>query len=183
MVVARLVARCAASVALLVPLLLVAAAPVIASCAMPVPIEQAIREADSVFVGTVTGLSNSDRWAIVAVQEVWAGPELGPVVEVRGGPEGNTATSVDRSYTRGTRYLFLTYVSDGSLSDNACSSTTEWQPALTNLRPSNARPPMSAVEPETGAPFDPASLLLPGALIVGAGVFVFGGILVLRRRA
>jgi hypothetical protein len=149
---------------------------------MPIPIEQAMQNADSVFVGTVTGLANGDRWATVAVDDVWKGPDLAPVVEVSGGPGPGTASSIDRSFTARARYLFVVSIADGALSDNACSSTTEWQPDLANLRPATAHPPVApAPEPDAAAPFDPASLLLPGALIVGAGVVVFGAALVLRR--
>jgi hypothetical protein len=184
-----LLARAAASAALFVLLLLASAAPVLASCLMPVPMDQAtalrqgIQEADSVFVGTVASLSNNDRWASVAVEEVWKGPDLAPVVEVRGGPDGNAASSVDRAFTVKTSYLFVVLISDGVLSDNACSATTEFTRDLIALRPPGARQPVSAVAPEAGAPFDPAALLLPAALIAGAGVLVFGGALVLRRRA
>jgi hypothetical protein len=178
----RLPARLCASAALLVLLLLAAAPPAAASCVRPIPIEEAIQNADSVFVGTVTGLSNNDRWATVAVAEVWRGPDLGPVVDVHGGPGGNTGTSVDRMYAGATRYLFVVSIAEGALSDNACSSTMEWEPDLANIRPATAHPPVApAPEPESAAPFDPASLLLPGALVAAAGLVVFGAALVLRR--
>jgi hypothetical protein len=176
--------RAAGSAALLAALLLTVASPAVASCVRPVPIEEAMTNADSVFVGTATGLSNNDRWATVAVEEVWSGPDLAPIVEVRGGPGGNTASSIDRMYTARVKYLFVVSIAEGQLSDNACSSTMEWEPDLANIRPPSARPPVSATpEPEPAAPFDPASLLLPGALIVCAGVLVFGAALVLRREA
>ena len=140
-----------------------------------------MRNADSVFVGTVTRLSNSDRWATVAVEEVWAGPDLAPAVEVRGG-EGNAASSVDRRFTVATRYLFVVSIASGALQDNACSPTIEWQPDLAKLRPAAAHPPVPpGPSPDAATPFDPASLLLPAALIIGAGVVVFGAALVLRR--
>jgi hypothetical protein len=179
----RFLARAAASAALLAPLLLTFAGPAAASCIRPVPIEEAIRNADSVFVGTVTALSNNNRWATVAVEEVWTGPDLAPIAEVRGGPGGNTASSIDRMYTARVKYLFVVSIAEGQLSDNACSSTMEWEPDLANIRPASAHPPVSATpEPDAAAPFDPASLLLPGALILAAGVVVFGAALALRRR-
>jgi hypothetical protein len=178
-----LLARAAASAAILVPLVLTSAAPVLASCVMPIPIEQAIRDADSVFVGTVTSLANNDRWATVAVEEVWDGPDLPPVVEVRGGPDGNAASSVDRAFTAKASYLFVVFISDGVLSDNVCSATTEFTRDLIALRPATARQPVTPTpDPDTAVPFDAASLLLPTALIIGAGVLVFGGALALRRR-
>lgn len=178
-----MLARGVASLALLFSLLVASAAPVLADCAQPIPVEEAIHKADSVFVGTVTSLSNGDRWATVAVTEVWAGPSLAPVVEVRGGPAGNSATSVDRSFIGGAKYLFAAYIADGALTDNACSSTQEWDPAFANLRPATARPPAAAPEPEAGAPFDLASLMLPAAVVLVVGGLVFGAVRVLGRRA
>jgi hypothetical protein len=182
-----LLTRVAASTVLLAGLL-TSAAPVVASCQMPFPIdevaalEQGIREADSVFVGTVTSLSNGNRWATVAVEEVWAGPDLAAAVEVRGAPDDMT-TSADRMYAAGKAYLFVVLIADGQLSDNACSATREFTPDLAALRPASARPPITPPpDPDSAAPFDPASLLLPAALIVGAGTLVFGAALVLRRR-
>jgi hypothetical protein len=182
-------ARAAAALALVLGLL-TSAAPTVGSCLMPVPMDQAtalrqgIQEADSVFVGTVASLSNNDRWASVAVEEVWKGPDLSPLVEVRGGPDGNAASSVDRAFTAKTSYLFVVFISDGVLSDNSCSATTEFTRDLIALRPATARQPVTTgPDPDSAAPFDPASLLLPAALIIGAGVLVFGGALVLRRKS
>lgn len=182
-----LLTRAAASAVLLASLL-TSAAPVAASCQMPFPIDEAtalqqgMREADSVFVGTVTSLSNGDRWATVAVEEVWAGPDLAEAVEVRGAPEGMT-TSADRIYAAGKAYLFVVLIAEGQLTDNACSVTREFTRDLAALRPATARPPIApAPDADAAAPFDPASLLLPAALIVGAGAVVFGTVLVLRRR-
>jgi hypothetical protein len=178
----RSLARAAGSAALLGLLVLTSAAPSVASCARPIPIEEAMQSADSVFVGTVTSLSNGERWATVAVDEVWRGPDLAPTVEVRGGPGGNTASSIDRRFAGATRYLFVVSIAEGVLSDNACSATIEWEPDLANLRPATAHPPIApAPEPDAAAPFDPASLLLPGAVILAAGLLVFGAALVLRR--
>jgi hypothetical protein len=169
--------------AALLALLLATAAPTLASCIMPPPIEEAIRDADLVFVGTVTSVANRDRWATVAVQEVWKGPDMAPVVEIRGGPDGNAASSVDRTFMAGTRYLFLPFIAEGALQESACSSTTEFTADLARLRPATAHPPIApAPDPETATPFDPASLLVPAALVVGAGLLVFGAALALRRR-
>lgn len=178
-----LLARTAASGAILVPLLLTSAAPALASCVMPPPIEEAVQKAAIAFVGTVTSVANSGRRATVAVEEVWVGPDLAPIVELRGGPEANSATSVDRSFATGTRYLFMPYIANGELEDNACSSTTEFTADLARLRPATFRQPVApAPDPETAAPFDPTSLLVPVALLAAAGTVVFGAALALRRR-
>ena len=84
-----------------------------ASCAIPPGgADDLWKSADAVFVGTVTAIANNARWATVRVEEVWQGPDQPAEVVVRGGPEGNTATSVDRSYTVGIRYLFAVVVVD-----------------------------------------------------------------------
>ena len=174
-------ARGAASLALLFSLLAASAAPVLADCMMPPPVEQAVQRAEIAFVGTVMSVANGGRWATVAVEEVWVGPDLPPLITVRGGPEGNSATSIDRSFTAGTRYLFMPFSAEGTLQDNSCSSTTEFVAEHAKLRPANARLPLvSETVPLT--PLDPTTLLLPVALIVGAGSLVFGAALVLRRR-
>ena len=176
----RALARATAGVAVLLALL-GSAGPVLADCVQPPPIEQAIAKAELVFVGTVLSLSQSDRWATVAVEEVWAGPDLGPMIELRGGPAGNSMTSVDRTFTAGTRYLFFPYIEAGALQDNSCTSTTEFRADHAKLRPAAARPPVAPVpEPGAGAS-DLGSLLLPAVLVVAAATVVFGAALLIRR--
>lgn len=176
------IVRTAAAAGLVTSLLLGSVAPAAASCVMPPSIEEAVQNADLVFVGTVTGRANDGRWATVAVAEVWIGPDLPPIVEVRGGPDPGTFSSVDRAFVARTTYLFLPSISDGAIHDSSCSSTTEWTADLARLRPTTARPPAGA-EPGLDAyeRFDPTSLLLPVALIVGAGVVVFGAALMIRK--
>lgn len=123
---------------------------VAASCMAPPPIEVAIEEADVVFVGTVRELSNQNRTAGVEVHEVWRGTELPGAVTVHGGPDDpNMLTSADRSFTRGTTYLFVPSAERGILLDNACSSTTVWSDELAALRPDDARP--AAGQPDDSA--------------------------------
>jgi hypothetical protein len=145
------------------------------------PLEETIKDAELAFVGTVASVANSDRWATVAVAEVWIGPDLPPVVEVRGGPGPGTASSVDRMFRAGVTYLFVPRLSEGVLSDNSCSMTTEWNADVARLRPASARPPVSPPGLDAYERFDPAALLLPLALIVGAGVVVFGAALMIRK--
>ena len=155
--------------------------PAAASCMMPPPIEDAIAQGEVVFVGTVGVAVNDGRWVTVGVEEIWKGPELPPAVEVRGGPEPGTASSVDRSYTQGTRYLFVVAVEDNRLVDNACSSTTEWSEDLAQFRPEGAH---RLVAQDGGEPVEPMSVVLPAfaAIVGGVAVFVLAG-LTARRRA
>lgn len=164
-----------AAAPLLAASILVAAPGVaVASCAAPPPIDNAMQTADVVFVGAVRATSNGDRWAEVTVQEIWRGPDLPATVVVQGGPEGNMATSVDRSFRVGATYLFFPSVdaASGVLSDTSCSPTTEWTPDLARLRPADARQSLGAA-PATPAGFDWESLLP-----IGLAVAVFGALLV-----
>jgi hypothetical protein len=157
--------------------------PVRASCMMPLPLPQALAEADLVFVGTVSAVANHDRRATVLVEEIWKGPALVPVVDVRGGGDDESMfTSADRTYTQGVRYLFVLSTDGGPLMDSACSSTQEWSPDLQAHRPSQV------VTTQPDAPTDPASgSSVPlAALALGltgvAGVALLGGAALLARR-
>jgi hypothetical protein len=158
------------------------AAPTVASCAVIPEPAQAVREAELAFVGRVVGLANQDRWATVAVEEVWVGPDLSTTVEVRGGSEGNTASSVDRSFAAGTRYLFTVTQSEGRLHDSSCSGTTVWAPDLARLRPADARPPIGAsLDPPPAEDVDPLTVLVPLLAAAGVGGIVFGLVGAIRR--
>lgn len=183
-----------ATIALAAALLLsgfAAAGPALASCMMPPALDVAIGEANTVFVGTVTGVANHDRTATVLVEEIWKGPQLGPLVQVIGGSEDETMiTSVDRMYRAGTRYLFVLHAENGRLSDNACSSTQEWSAAVAAVRPASIRtpgqqpeatptagPPSEAVAPG-GESIAPIALAATGLAATG----LFGALWLLRRR-
>jgi hypothetical protein len=136
--------------------------------------------ADAVFVGTVTAVANGNRWATVRVEEVWQGPDQPAEVVVRGGPEGDMATSVDRSYAVGVQYVFAVAISDGQLQDNACSGTTPTDAInLEAVRPDDVRQPDGAILVSSGD-VDYSGLagpLLVAAIVVGlllVTVFVVG---------
>jgi hypothetical protein len=97
--------------------------PAAASCAPPIPIDQALSEADNVFVGSVVGLAEADRTATFAVDEVWRGADLPAQVVVHGGPGGDTFSSVDRTWEANGTYIVFATIVDGQLTDNACSNT------------------------------------------------------------
>ena len=155
-----------------------------ASCAQLPSVEAGWKLADAVFVGTVTSVANGGRWATVRVDEVWKGPDQPAEVVIRGGPGGNVATSVDRTYVVGTRYLFAAGISDGNLVDNSCSATAPVDTIdLGAMRPADVRAPVGGVlsPGERG----PDLAAVAGPLIVAG---IVGGLLVLvvvigRRRA
>jgi hypothetical protein len=178
-----------ATLALVAGLLLSAFAsgPAAASCMMPPALDVAIREANVVFVGTVTGVENHDRTATVLVEEIWKGPDLAPFVQVVGGPEDETMiTSTDRTYAAGTRYLFVVQVDQARFSDNACSSTQEWSPEVAALRPGAFRTPARQADPTptadavapAGQSAAPIALAATGLAAAG----LFGAVWLLRRR-
>jgi hypothetical protein len=150
------------------------AEPARASCMQPPPIEQHLAQAEAVFVGSVYELADNGRTARVEVHEVWTGPDLPERVEVRGGPgEPDLATSVDRHYQAGTRYLFATSVSGGRLEDDSCTATQTWTDALTALRPVNHRLPLATTEPSGGPPLPLVIVAIGVAVILSAGYIAF----------
>lgn len=175
--------------------LLVAVAPTaaIASCGQPPPLEDAVDEADAVFVGVVVEVSNRQRNAVVDVEVVWKG-DVDERVEVRGGPQSpNTITTVDAAYDEGERYLFVPHEGSGDrFRDNACTSTQPYDDDFDELRPAGAVDPGPSPSPgetegvldidEAGDVAQPQSRnlwLVPGILaLLAAGAIL----LWLRRR-
>ena len=140
----------AAAVTVLVSNLFLLAGPVEpagASCAPPRGVADAIGRSDVVVVGTVTATRSRDRIATIRVEERWNG-DVGGAFEVYGGPaQDDAATSVDRTYTVGTRYLLFAsepaaHASPGTFGgryeDNDCSPTQPWNESLSALRPATA---------------------------------------------
>jgi hypothetical protein len=176
--------RLVLAVAAAAPLLLaLSPAIALADCMMPPPIEEAVKLADIVFVGTVARTSNRNSWANVEVTEVWRGPDQPRAVVVKGGPPGNAATSVDRAFETGVTYLFFPYEDpDLGLADNSCTSTTPWTEDLDALRPAVTRTPIGA-EPEAGG-FDVGGVLVPlGVAVIVGGALFLAGLAARGRRA
>lgn len=160
----------------------VAQAPAaLASCAQPEPLDAVIAGSDVVLVGTVTALTNNDRWVKVQVEEIWKGGPLPAIVEVHGGPgDANTFSSVDRTYVPG-RYLFTVFRDGTNLADNACSGTTEWNEDLAAFRPADWLGPEQSGDPAPSGP--DLGFLVP---VAGVGIlalgFIWGAWLISRRR-
>ena len=172
----------------------VAGGPAQASCALPPPLRTAIAQSEHVFVGTVTNLENSRRWATVEVEEVWNDEDLPEEVEVRAGPKDppgpiSSASSVDRSFRLGQRYIFLPFERRGSIFiDNACSRTSRFRPSYERFAPESPEPPQetdqpSANEPDLAQePDDPeerSSPLLFGTIIL---ILLTAGLLLHRHK-
>lgn len=161
-------------------------APVVraASCLPPEDLGLAIASGEVVIVGVVERAENQGRWATVRVEERWYGADgVRDTVQVRGGPEPGTATSADRSFVPGQRYLFVARAGAGVLEDNLCTPTRPWDPDLAQYRPRGVdpvadRPP---VEPIVNVPPDALPLAgLFGALLVA--VVAYWLVLRARRR-
>jgi hypothetical protein len=118
-----------------------------ASCMAPPAVDDAIRQADIVVVGTVSTTRSRGRIATVQVEDVWKG-HVASELEVFGGPASeNVFTSVDRTYEIGTRYLLFVHEPSahgysptfgGRYEDNSCSDTRPYTNDLAALRPTGA---------------------------------------------
>jgi hypothetical protein len=174
---ARLAAACLIALATLG-----APAGVLAKCVLPVPGQAPWAGADAVFVGTVTGVANGDRWATVLVEEVWLGPDQPAEVVVRGGPE-DAVTSVDRAYVAGMRYVFGVMVENGTLLDNACSGTTPADSIdLAAMRPAEIRQPGAGAPISSSIGIDLSGLAGPLAVLAVVGGLLIATVFLTRRR-
>jgi len=120
-----------------------------ASCAaLPGQMAGSFATAPVVFVGTVVSISNGNREAMVKIESIWRGPTMLTFVRVVGTPEpGAQATSVDRTYQAGTRYLFVPENSSSPFQDNNCTATQPYTSALASQAPADARAPQPGGDP------------------------------------
>jgi len=134
---------------------------------------------ESVFVGRVVGLTDSDRTATFAVDEVWRGPDLPASVVVHGsGADLFGFSSVDRTWEAGVTYLVFAEVDGNQLSSTACNLTQPWSEGLTAVRPSDARPPSDAADVGSGG--IPIAWLV--AIGAAAGVVIISVVAFRRAR-
>jgi hypothetical protein len=145
---------------------------VLASCAAIPQLGPAIRNAPAVFVGTVTSVDHGGRVATVHVEEVWKG-RVEAKVQVVGTPELNAAaTSVDRIYSAGEKYLFIPFAGGGdSYQDNNCTPTQPFSVGLAAYRPSSTAALKPAPETSSWAHFAGVGGLI--VLIAGMLMGVF----------
>jgi hypothetical protein len=169
--------------AIALTLVLAGAAPTsaAASCAVPRSLPDQIQAAALVFVGTVLSTSDDDRMAYVRVESIWKGPEVAEFVRVNGSPvSGAAATSVDRHYQAGTRYLFILYSADQPLQDNDCTGTQPYTSALAALKPSDARPPITVGYPTDPMPNRNQTELVIGTILLVVLVITAGAVIATR---
>lgn len=126
--------------ALAVAALLPSALPASASCMFDDrPVEAKVQEATFVAVGTVVATRHGGTTAEVQLDEVWKGDASLRRIVVQGGSgQDGMATSVDRSFVEGTRYLLFPQPDGNIFLDNACSATQEWSDDLAAARPADA---------------------------------------------
>lgn len=146
----------------------------LASCAVAPQLAAALSDAPAVFVGTVTSLDHAGRVANVHVDDVWKG-RVAAVVQVVGTPDLNAgATTVDRYYTIGQKYLFIPFAGGGDrFQDNNCSLTQPYAAGLAADRPSDAIGPPQAPGPSDAAALPPAPQTSSWApFAIGGGLIV-----------
>ena len=152
-------------------------------------------------VGTVVGLTNEGRWATFKVEELWKGTPGSGQVEVRAGPAdplgpNQAATSVDRHYEPGGRYLVFArdprahgfssnWGSGGRFEDNDCSATQPYVAGVARFRPVRDRLPTAAPRTAATAAQPKADDPPWGLIVSGVGVAVAGlaGVAVVRQRS
>ncbi len=121
-----------------------------ASCVMLPSLQEQIRTAPLVFVGTVVSTSDSDRVAHIRVESIWKGPTLSAYVDVHGSPVSGFGaySSIDRTYRAGERDIFVLFSDRAPYQDNSCSGTRPYTADVAALAPADARPPapMTRVE-------------------------------------
>jgi hypothetical protein len=133
-----------------------------------------------VFVGTVLSTTNGDREATVRVESIWRGPDMPTYVRVVGTPEpAAQATSVDRTYQSGKKYLFVPENAATPFQDNNCTSTQIYTSALAAQAPADARPPQPGGDPSTPG-INP--LVWPALALVGLGAIAVAVFIWRRKR-
>jgi hypothetical protein len=146
----------------------------LASCAVAPQLATALSNAPAVFVGTVTSVDHAGRVADVHVGDVWKG-RVAAAVQVVGTPDLTAgATTVDRYYTVGQKYLFIPFAGGGDrFQDNNCTLTQPYSAGLAGFRPSNAVGPPPAPSPSDAAALPRAPQTSPWApFAIGGGLIV-----------
>jgi hypothetical protein len=148
-----------------------------ASCAKLPTFPQSVATADVIFVGTVTAVTNGSRWATVAIEDVWKGRDVPSAVEVHAGPADppgplQSASSVDRTYREGKRYIFFPYGKAPTFKDSSCSATQRYEKTLEGFRPANAPGPPDSEAPPEDSELTPFVPLLLAALLAGSVAWV-----------
>ncbi|MDQ3342333.1 MAG: hypothetical protein M3524_01975 [Actinomycetota bacterium] len=153
-----------------------------ASCAGP--FKAFARDADQVFVGTVSAQRRG--YTQFMVEQVWRGPDLAPQVWLLSGtPQApwpislvlRTASSADADLVAGRRYVVATEGGD-RFHTNACIVHEATPRLIAALAPENTRGPVSSGLTGLRAPLSNLVVSLAG-LVGVAGLFVLG----MRRRA
>ena len=168
-------------------LAIAATPPAAASCAPPAPIDQAIAEADVVVVGTVAATRSADRIATIRVEDVWKG-DVGGELVVYGGPEDGMATSIDRTWTKGERYLVIALepaahgyepTFGGRYESNGCMATRPFSDDPAANRPTDAPGAPSSTlapsAPSASSASAASSVTLP-SIAVASGALVLAGL-------
>lgn len=157
----------------------------LASCGtLPGQVPASLSAAPVVFVGTVTSTSNRDREATVKVESIWRGPDLPANVTVVGTPTSgwNTASSIDRTYTAGQRYVFVPTNASPPFQDSSCTSTQPYTAAMASMAPADARTPAPAPRSAPDELIAPDSSPLRWAAAAIAVLGVIAGLVIWRRQ-
>jgi hypothetical protein len=143
-----------------------------------------IAAAPTVFVGTVVYTSDQDRVARVKVESIWRGPQLPAYLDVHGSPVSGpfVASSVDRHYQSGRRYLFVPVNANPPFDDNSCSLTQPYTAELTAYAPGDARAPGPATLADTFQNFVGQNAWSVPLLVLVLAALALAALIRVRRR-
>ena len=151
--------------------------PAGADCAPAGTTPDRLRDATVVFVGRVVTTTDNGRTAHVRVEQVWKGAPVSDRVTVRSGPDGEgAASSVDRTFDAGVRYLFVPTRDGAHFRDSSCSATVEYSGAVAQFAPDTVTLPRRSSTGSSGLARQAAIAL---AVVLG-GVLL--SVAVSRRR-
>lgn len=158
-----------------------------ASCAGGTPFEEVVTTASVVFVGAVVATADGGRVARVRVESVWRGGDIPAIVEVNGvySPPGAppptppppgvmVASSNDRFYRVGKRYLFIPRGGITSFEDSPCTSTRPYTPDLDRFAPRTVERPDSRLPTPPPFPTPTPVGAMPASQGVATGLILAG---------
>jgi hypothetical protein len=148
-----------------------------AVCTAP-DIEEGLRRAPVVFVGTVESVSNNDRTAVFDVHWVWKGQQVEEKATVVGeSPDEAAVSGDDRTFQVGITYLVASSTAVAPFQSDRCAATRVWRESGNGgVIPSGYADALGDITPSSplpvAGPADSSGVLDSSLLPIGAGVLI-----------